>query len=126
MNESKKPCAPVEEESRDYDALGLFRREGDNETLMAALDATWAREKADRLVLLVDEEGRMKCKPANQKATQLAPADFTANGKLPIVGAAALSTSKWGRLISWAITDETIGAVIQFFFDRAKAALSKG
>ena len=39
---------------------------------------------------------------------------------------AALSTSKYGRLISWAITDETIGAVIQFFFDRAKAALSKG
>ena len=42
------------------------------ETVPSALDATWAREKADRLVLLVDEEGRMKCKPANQKATQLA------------------------------------------------------
>lgn len=28
-----------------------------------------------------------------------------------------------GRFISWAITDETIGAVIQFFFDRMKAAL---
>ena len=38
---------------------------------------------------------------------------------------AALSASKYGRLISWAITDETIGAVIQFFFDRAKAALGK-
>lgn len=38
---------------------------------------------------------------------------------------AALSTSKWGRLISWAITDETIGRVIQFFFDRARAALQK-
>ena len=37
MDESKKPCAPVEEEGRDYDALGLFRREGDNETLMAAM-----------------------------------------------------------------------------------------
>lgn len=37
----------------------------------------------------------------------------------------ALSASKWGRLISWAITDETIGTIIQFFFDRAKAALSK-
>lgn len=37
----------------------------------------------------------------------------------------ALGASKWGRLISWAITDETIGAVIQFFFDRAKAALQK-
>lgn len=38
---------------------------------------------------------------------------------------AALNNSKWGRLISWAITDETIGTVIQFFFDRAKAALQK-
>lgn len=38
---------------------------------------------------------------------------------------AALSTSKYGRLISWAITDETIGVVIQFFFDRARAALGK-
>ena len=38
---------------------------------------------------------------------------------------AALSASKYGRLISWAITDETIGAVIQFFFDRAKAVLRK-
>ncbi len=27
----------MEEEGRDYDALGLFRREGDNETLMAAM-----------------------------------------------------------------------------------------
>lgn len=38
---------------------------------------------------------------------------------------AALSTSKYGRLISWAITDETIGVVIQFFFDRMKATLQK-
>lgn len=37
----------------------------------------------------------------------------------------ALSASKWGRLISWAITDETISTVIQFFFDRARAALEK-
>lgn len=37
----------------------------------------------------------------------------------------ALSASKWGRLISWAITDETIGTIIQFFFDRMKAALQK-
>lgn len=37
----------------------------------------------------------------------------------------ALNASKWGRLISWAITDETIGTVIQFFFDRARAALQK-
>lgn len=38
---------------------------------------------------------------------------------------AALNTSKYGRFISWIITDETIGRVIQFFFDRAKAALEK-
>lgn len=38
---------------------------------------------------------------------------------------AALSTSKYGRLISWAITDETMSKVIQFFFDRARKALQK-
>ena len=38
---------------------------------------------------------------------------------------AALSASKYGRLISWAITDETIGAVIQFFFDRAEGGAAK-
>lgn len=38
---------------------------------------------------------------------------------------AALATSKYGRFISWAITDETIGIIIQFFFDRMKAALQK-
>ena len=54
------------------------------ETVPSALDATWAREEADRLVLLVDEEGRLKCKAANQKATQLAPADVTANGMLKV------------------------------------------
>lgn len=37
----------------------------------------------------------------------------------------ALNASKWGRFISWAITDETIGIVIQFFFDRVKETLSK-
>ena len=71
------------------------------ETVPSALDATWAREKADRLVLLVDEEGRMKCKPANQKATQLAPADFTANGKLPIVGAAVLMFQRGDKLMGF-------------------------
>ena len=37
----------------------------------------------------------------------------------------ALSASKYGKFIAWAITDEAIGTVIQFFFDRAKAALTK-
>ena len=36
-----------------------------------------------------------------------------------------LDVSRWGKLISWAITDETLSKVIQFFFDRAKAALEK-
>lgn len=38
---------------------------------------------------------------------------------------AALASSKYGRFISWAITDETIGIVIQFFFDQVKETLSK-
>ena len=37
----------------------------------------------------------------------------------------ALDNSKWGRLVSWAITEETMSKVIQFFFDRMKAALKK-
>ena len=36
-----------------------------------------------------------------------------------------LDNSKWGRLVSWAITEETMSKVIQFFFDRARAALTK-
>ena len=36
-----------------------------------------------------------------------------------------LDNSKWGRLVSWAITEETMSKVIQFFFDRARAALQK-
>ena len=38
---------------------------------------------------------------------------------------AALASSTYGKFISWAITDETIGVIIQFFFDRMKAALQK-
>lgn len=36
-----------------------------------------------------------------------------------------LDNSRWGKLVSWAITEETMSKVIQFFFDRARAALSK-
>lgn len=68
------------------------------ETVPSALDAAWAREEADRLV---DEEGRLKCKAANQKATQLAPADVTANGKLPIVGAAVLMFQRGDELLGF-------------------------
>ena len=36
-----------------------------------------------------------------------------------------LDNSKLGRLVSWAITEETMSKVIQFFFDRMKSALQK-
>lgn len=37
----------------------------------------------------------------------------------------ALDNSRWGRLVSWAITEETMSKAVQFFFDRARAALQK-
>lgn len=37
----------------------------------------------------------------------------------------ALDNSKWGKMVSWAITEETMSRIIQFFFDRARAALQK-
>lgn len=36
-----------------------------------------------------------------------------------------LAVSKWGRLVSWAITEETMSKAVQFFFDRARSALGK-
>ena len=36
-----------------------------------------------------------------------------------------LDNSKLGKLVSWAITEETMSKTIQFFFDRMKAALQK-
>lgn len=36
-----------------------------------------------------------------------------------------LNNSRWGKLISWTITEETMSKVIQFFFDRARAVLQK-
>lgn len=36
-----------------------------------------------------------------------------------------LNNSRWGKLVSWAITEETMSKAVQFFFDRAKAALKK-
>lgn len=71
------------------------------ETVPAALDATWAREEADRLVLLVDEDGRLKCKAANQRATRLAPADITAGGRQPLVGAAVLMLQRGDKLLGF-------------------------
>ena len=71
------------------------------EVVPAALDATWAREEADRLVLLVDEEGRLKCKAANQKATNIAPADVTRNGMQPLMGAAVLALQRGDKLMGF-------------------------
>ena len=36
-----------------------------------------------------------------------------------------LDNSRWGRLFSWAITEETMSKAVQFFFDRMKTALQK-
>ena len=36
-----------------------------------------------------------------------------------------LDNSRWGKMVSWAITEETMSRIIQFFFDRARAALQK-
>ena len=36
-----------------------------------------------------------------------------------------LDNSKWGKLVSLAINEETMSKVIQFFFDRARKALQK-
>lgn len=36
-----------------------------------------------------------------------------------------LDKSKLGRLVSWAITEETMSKVIQFFFNRARSVLQK-
>ena len=36
-----------------------------------------------------------------------------------------LNTSRLGKLVSWAITEETMSKAVQFFFDRARAALEK-
>lgn len=36
-----------------------------------------------------------------------------------------LDNSRWGKLVSWAITEETMSKAVQFFFDRARSALRK-
>ena len=36
-----------------------------------------------------------------------------------------LNNSRWGKLVSWAITEETMSKAVQFFFDRARSALQK-
>lgn len=36
-----------------------------------------------------------------------------------------LDNSKLGRLVSWAITEETMSKVVQFFFDQMRKALQK-
>ena len=36
-----------------------------------------------------------------------------------------LDNSRWGKLVSWAITEETMSKAVQFFFDRMKAVLQK-
>ena len=68
---------------------------------LIAMRRAGLRPTAQSRVLRVDEEGRLKCKAANQKATQIAPADVTANGKLPIVGAAVLMFQRGDELLGF-------------------------
>ena len=78
---------------------------GPIETVPTRLEAAWAREKAvDGLVLLVDEEGRMKEKAANERATELADGKFTYFGRKPLVGPAVLAASRGEDLIGFART----------------------
>ena len=103
---SKITIRPMEPE--DWDAVSRIYLEGiatEHATFQTTCPpyAAWdaSHTKDCRLVLLVDEDGRMKCKAANQKATQLAPADVTANGKLPIVGAAVLMFQRGDELLGF-------------------------
>ena len=68
----------------------------------AALDAASAKEEADRLVLVMDEEGRAKRKGENRKATNIAPADLVMYGKRPLVGACVLMFQRGDALMGFA------------------------
>lgn len=68
---------------------------------LIAMRRAGLRPTVQRRVLLVDEDGRLKCKAANQKATRLAPADVTENGKQPIVGAAVLMFQRGDKLMGF-------------------------
>lgn len=72
--------------------------DGDIEVVPCALDATWAQEEADLLVLILDEEGQLKGKPVNAKATNISPADLVKNGNRPLVGPAVLMMKRGDEL----------------------------
>ena len=78
---------------------------GPIEAVPTRLEAAWAREKAvDGLVLLVDEEGRLKEKSVNERATEMADGAVTYFGRKPIVGPAVLAASRGEDLIGFART----------------------
>lgn len=75
------------------------------ETVPTRLEAAWAREKAvNGLVLLVDEEGRLKEKGVNERATEMADGKVTYFGRKPLVGPAVLAASRGEDLIGFART----------------------
>lgn len=82
------------------------------ETVPTRLEAAWAREKAvDGFLLLVDEEGRLKEKNVNERATEMADGKVTYFGRKPLVGPAVLAASRGEDLIGFARTvAETICA----------------
>lgn len=75
------------------------------ETVPTRLEAAWAREKAvDGFLLLVDEEGRLKEKNVNERATEMADGKMTYFGRKPLVGPAVLAASRGEDLIGFART----------------------
>lgn len=63
----------------------------------SALDPTWAREPAERIMLVINEEGKLKGLPLNEKATEL----FTWAGMDVIAGAAILLAVRGDELIGF-------------------------
>ena len=68
---------------------------GPIEVVPTYLEASWARENVDQIVLVVNEEGRLRGMPHNPAASELTPA-------LPdIVGTAVLLVTKGEEMLGF-------------------------
>lgn len=75
---------------------------GPLEPVTAKLEPEWAREKdVNSILLLVDEEGRLRGKAVNHRATGMADDNFTHNGFQPLVGPAVVAASRGEELIGF-------------------------
>lgn len=71
--------------------------EGPIECAPSALDTTWAREPVDRIVLVVNEEGKLLGLPVNARATKL----FAWEGADVLAGNALLMAVRGEELIGF-------------------------